>query len=269
MPQLNYSHDELRLGQVASSVVTEVQSYLNPKLPQIGTFVASTFADGIRTFTFERQGDIFEVEVNLTGAGDVNAAAAAYEAALSADPDIADLIDFSVATDTVTYTVKESGAVYVVSVAGAGIAAAVTQEAGGVDVPIARGLVAIAGGPSIGTQHAALPSGASTDADFLGVSVRQDVDVELNDITRPNEAEATKPGQMLAAMSKGECVVRVEDACAFNGDVYMRIANPTAAAPLGGFRSDADGGDAILLSGVKYRSVTTGPGLIKIKLDRL
>ena len=48
----------------------------------------------------------------------------------------------------------------------------------------------------------------------------------------------------------------------------MRIANPGAGQSLGGFRSDADGGDAIQISGAVWRTSTSSAGLAVIRLNR-
>ena len=111
------------------------------------------------------------------------------------------------------------------------------------------------------------PDAGTVDADFLGMTVRASVDVLVN-TGDPNQISQFAPGATLSVMEEGESVVEVEDAVAFNGAVFVRTQNPGPGQHLGGFRSDADGGDAIAMTGARYRSATTGNGLAKVTINR-
>ena len=132
-----------------------------------------------------------------------------------------------------------------------------TQDPGASPIPLGVGVVQTA------AEYCGLPVTASTDADFVGVAIRN-ADSAVMDYDNVTEYRA---GDEVAILTKGYVWAEVEDAVSVNGSVYMR---KTATAPeqAGAFRSDADGGDAIVLTGAKFKTATTGAGLALIKIDR-
>lgn len=107
-----------------------------------------------------------------------------------------------------------------------------------------------------------LPTGSGTNRTFtVGISVL-DATVNLADwegvvlydpmagggITPSTESEY-EDGDTLAVMRKGAVWVVTEDACSAGGDVFTRISG---SGDIGAFRSDADGGAAIQITGARW-----------------
>jgi hypothetical protein len=126
-------------------------------------------------------------------------------------------------------------------------------------VPLGVGLVR-AGAPVQGASPVALPSDTAVAGDFFGVS-------RLNEASlRENEAgliDEFIPGTVFGAQQNEDIWVVVDDAVtAGNGVFWITDGSGT----IGGFRSDADGGNAIALTGVQFLTSTSGAGLAKIQL---
>ena len=73
-------------------------------------------------------------------------------------------------------------------------------------------------------------------------------------------------GSAMSIMRKGRIYVQVEDAVVAGNDVYIRhVAG--AGETLGACRSDADGSDASVLPGAKYRSSAAASGIAIVEIN--
>ena len=266
MPQFNYNHPVLFLGQVASGDPMSISSYVNELFAQ-ETRVAVGAAPGAGDYTLQIEGPEGTFSFSHTSPGGETQAqiVAALLAALQADPDLANIVAGTDASPNLDLAFIHEGIEYTVTATsnpGGALTITETQASGGTAIGLGLGVV-----PGSAEDLVIPPTGASTDADLLGITCKASIDIQVNDGLAASTSEFA-PSSTVSVLEAGEVVVNVEDAVAFNGAVFMRTANATAAAPLGGFRSDADGGDAIAITGAKFRSSTTGSGLAIVKLNR-
>lgn len=265
MPQFQYTHPALQLGQVATEDPWTIDSYTNELLAQVSQIVVGgAAAAGDYVITIQGPEGSFAVTYTAAGGEAIAAVVAALVAAINGDVDLLNIVQAVDASPNVTLNFVHPGQSYSVTTTGpnAILTASLVTSAGGVTIPLGTGVVAGSEYPLV------VPPGASTtEADVLGITVNADVDVKVND-GKQGSIYGFGPGCTVAVMEEGEVVVAVEDAVAFNGAVFMRIQNPTEQAPLGGFRSDGDGGNAIQITGAKFRGSTSGPGLVRVKINR-
>jgi hypothetical protein len=266
MPQFNYTHRALILGQIATGETWDIDSYVNELLAQEDevTFGGNAVA-GVYTLQIDGP-DAASLQVSVTSAGADTPAqmVAAFVVAIQADSAFANLLVPVDAAPILELNFIHPGQVYVVTVAleqNAIITIATDQAAGGVDLHLGVGVV-----PGSAAEFAVAPTGASVDADFLGITVMGTVEIMVNDGLSTSE-DVFAPGCSVSVMEEGTTVVQTEDAVAFNGPVFMRIV-ATGTEVFGAFRSDADGGDAIAITGARFRTATTGAGLAVIKVNR-
>ena len=273
MPQFDYTHPTLLLGQVASGNPYTINSYLNALLAQESEIsIGAGPAAGDYTVRIVGEEGTFEFTYTSPGAETEAQIVAGLLAALNSDPDLVNIVAGTDASPELELDFIHPGADYTISFPsnpGPGdMSQALIQAAGGTALNLA--IVVVASDPagiSTGAQHVTAPDAGTVDADFLGMTVRASVDVLVN-TGDPNQISQFAPGATLSVMEEGESVVEVEDAVAFNGAVFVRTQNPGPGQHLGGFRSDADGGDAIAMTGARYRSATTGNGLAKVTINR-
>lgn len=266
MPQFQYSHPVLFLGQIASEDPMSISSYVNELFAQENR-VAVGAAPGAGDYTIQIAGPEGTFSFSHTSPGGETQAqiVAALLAALQAEPDLANIVVGTDASPNLDLAFIHEGQVYTVTATsnpGGALTITETQAAGGTAIGLGLGVV-----PGSSDDLVVAPGGASTDADLLGITCKASIDIQVNDGLAASTSEFA-PASTVSVLEAGEVVVNVEDAVAFNGAVFMRTANGTAAAPLGGFRSDADGGDAIAITGAKFRSSTSGSGLAIVKLNR-
>lgn len=266
MPQFNYTHEALMLGQIATTETADISSFVNELLAQETevSFGGNAVA-GVYTLQIDGP-DATALQVSVTSAGADTPAqmVAAFVAAIVADSDFNNLLTATDAAPEIELDFIHPGQVYVVSVAleqNAITTVATIQAAGGTDIALGVGVV-----PGSSADLAIAPSAGSVDADFLGVTIKGTVEISVNDGLSTSES-VFAPGCSVSVMEEGACVVMTEDAVAFNGAVFMRIV-ATGTEVFGAFRSDADGGDAIAITGAKFRSATTGAGLAVLKVNR-
>lgn len=107
-------------------------------------------------------------------------------------------------------------------------------------------------------QSVKLPSTGSER--FMGVAVREHGMVDV-----ASAADEIKPFSVFTAVYSGDVVVEVEEAVAVGDAVYFRHT-ASGAEKYGVFRNDADTADADAISGAKFMSSTTGPGLAILRL---
>lgn len=266
MPQFDYNHPALFLGQVASEDPMSISSYVNELFAQENR-IAVGAAPGAGDYTIEISGDegTFSFSYTSPGAETQAQIVAGLLAALQGEPDLANIVAGTDASPNLDLAFLHEGLVYTVTATsnpGGAMTITETQAAGGTAIGLGLGVV-----PGSAEDLVVAPTGATADADVLGVTCKASVDVLVNDGLQTSDDQFA-PAAQVSVLEAGEVVVNVEDAVAFNGAVFMRTANATAAAPLGGFRSDADGGDAIAITGARFRSSTTGAGLAVLKLNR-
>ena len=273
MPQFDYVHPTLLLGQIASANPATVNSYLNALLAQESEIsIAATPEAGDYTVRIVGEEGTFEFTYTSPGAETEAQIVAGLLAALDADPDLVNIVVGTDASPELELDFIHPGLDYTISFPsnpGPGdMSQALIQAAGGVALLLGVAVVATdPAGSSTGAQHVTAPDAGTVDADFLGLTVRAVIDVQVN-TGDPNQISEFAPGATLSVMEEGESVVEVEDAVAFNGAVFVRIANPGPGQALGGIRSDVDGGNAIQMTGARFRSATTGNGLAKVAINR-
>ena len=266
MPQFDYTHPALFLGQVASEDPMSISSYVNELFAQVST-VSIAAAPGAGAYTVQIDGDEGSFSFSYTSPGAETQAqiVAGLLAALDLNTDLANIVAGSDASPDLGLAFIHEGLIYTISLPanpGANMTTANTTTAGGTAIGLGLGVV-----PGSAEDLVIAPTGATADADVLGVTCKASVDVLVNDGLQTSDDEFA-PAAQVSVLEAGEVVVNVEDAVGFNGAVFMRTANATAAAPLGGFRSDADGGDAIAITGARFRSSTTGAALAVLKMNR-
>lgn len=269
MPQINYGEQPVAVvGQVATYEDAVIDSLTNELLAQVTTItVGGTAADGTYSFTATGpDGEQFSASF-VRGAGETNAqiATALFADATGDDEwlNAATFVDGG--SGVLTLTFIHPGRAYTFTTSaptGASITPANTQEAGGVDIQMG---VAVAEGSA--DDLAAVLSGSTVDDDLAGIVVRG-MDGLVNDLGEGGAPATFAPNATLSVLRRGEAWVTVEDAVAKGADAFVRIQNPAAGDPVGLFRSDADGGDAIEMTGARYASSTTGRGLAKVRINR-
>jgi hypothetical protein len=267
MPQLNYTHRALMLGQIATTENYDADSYINELLAQESEVTVGGAAIA-GTYTIQIDGpDANSITVDFVAAGGEAPAVvvAGFLAAVQADSDFTNLLVATDASPILELDFIHPGQVYVISFPSDPngiLSGALIQAAGGTNIHLGVGVV-----PGSAAQLAVAPGAATVDADFLGITFMGTVEIMVND-GLSTSLDVFAPGCSVSVMSEGTTVVGVEDAVAFNGPVFMRTQNPGPGQHLGGFRSDADGGNAIAIAGARFRSATTGVGLAQIKVNR-
>lgn len=99
------------------------------------------------------------------------------------------------------------------------------------------------------------------DADVVGFVLNLGPALELTDADELPVASAA------TVLRQGTITVQVEDAVAKGAPVFVRMV-ATGGEVAGSCRSDADGGDAVQLTGCVYMQTTTAAGLCKIAVNR-
>jgi hypothetical protein len=271
MPQFNYEHQRWSLGQIASGNPLTINSYLNALLAQESVVTVGGTDAGDYTIRIVGEEGTFDVTYTHPGAGAIGDITAGLQAAIDADPDLVNIVVAVDSDPDVDLNFIHPGKTYTVSFPSnpsGNMTLATAQAPGGPAIELATVVVAASpAGVSTGAQHVTAPGAGSTDADFLGITVKAEIDIQVNN-GDPTAETAFEAGTTVSVMEEGECIVEVEDAVAFNGQVFVRIANPAPGQKLGGLRSDAAGGDAVLMTGAKFRSATSGNGLAKVAINR-
>ena len=237
-------------------------------LAQVGTLtVGGTAANGdyVATFTDPDSGE--EIAVTVTRAGGSpssnNDLAAALAAAINdAANGVSHLVTATVATNVVTYTAVREGEVITVDTSAPGtgtLVAAVTTAATAANIP-----VGIMAAQAANDEDCRLPASGDTAADLIGIVYREPGTIRSNDGS--SGADEFRQGETLDLLTMGEVAVLVEEAVSPDDPVYCRVV-AGAGEQAGAFRTDADSGDAVLLSGAKFRSTTTGAGIAKLAIN--
>ena len=273
MPQFDYTHPALLLGQIATTNPWTINSYLNALLAQ-ESVVTSAAAPAAGDYTIRIVGEEGTFDVTYTSPGGEAPAdiVAGLLAAIDADPDLVNIVVGTDASPDLNLDFIHPGHVYNVSFPsnpGGNLLGATFQAAGGTALTL--GTCVVPASPpdeSTGAQHVSAPNAATTGNDLLGITVRAVVDVQVNTGVQTDE-DAFLPGTTVSVMEEGECVVEVEAAVAFNGPVFVRIGNVGPGQKLGGFTvGPAVASEVIQMAGARYRSATSGNGLAKVAINR-
>lgn len=267
MPQLNYGQQpQWILGQIAQGSEPQIDSYTNEELAQISTLTLAGVTDDAGDYSFSLEGpdgENYSSTYTSAGSQTSDAIAAAWLTDLQADDDLANIAAVTkTGTGVLTFAFIHPGRAYSFTttvVAGTAVVAN-TQAAGGVNIPLG---VAVEHGSA--DDFASLLDGSTADADIAGVTTRG-LDALVHDYG--SNDGLFEPGQTMNVLHEGDVIVYVEDAVTKGAGAFTRIANAVAGKTLGTFRSDADGGDAIAMTGAKYQSSTTGAGLAILRVNR-
>lgn len=272
MPQFAYGNQPVALnGQVADGSAESTDSYINEIVAQQSN-IASGGGNALITEVYSitavgADGSSVTVQTAPQAGGETPAQVVTeLVAAWNADPEAAGI---ALATDNggdmdldfiavgVAFTVTTVAPTSTLTVS-------TPQAAGGANIGLA---VAVQYGA---TDESAIAAGAGmVDADVPGFTIRN-MAIQVQET--PSGAivnDQFAPGEMLSVMRQGTLHALAEDAVTKGAPVFVRIANVTVAGdPLGMPRSDADGGDAIQLVGVRFAQTTTARGLVKIEVNR-
>lgn len=271
MPQFDYTRPAAQNGQIAEAGPRIIDSKVNPLLAQI-TDILWNGNTNDATYSMRILGPGVDVTIDFVPGGATNsdAIAVGLTAAAIVDPVLTDMLNVGVVADAVAdtndVTFLHAGTVYTVTgIIGAGgngtVVVSNSQDAGGSTIGLG---VAVA---IDGDDAAAAVVAGTTDAQVAGITIRNTAS-EVNDGV-DTSVDEFKPADEMSVARQGTYWVLVEDAVANGGAVFFRNDAPVGQdEALGRLRSDNDGGDATLLTGAKFGSTTTGPGLAKVKLNR-
>lgn len=124
--------------------------------------------------------------------------------------------------------------------------------------------------PDDGDQLGNGATAPATDV-FAGIAVLEHVfEQGKNPLAAPvgdGETSYVEASQSASVMTLGECWVKVENAVVRKGQVFFRRNAGTLANPLGGFRADADGGNAELIAGATFESSAGAGEFARVKLS--
>lgn len=271
MPQFNYDHPGLLVGQQASGNPVTINSYINALLAQESEVTVGGTDAGDYTVQIDGDEGSFQFTFTHGGGGVVNDIVTGLLAALDADPDLVNIVVGANASPELELDFLHPGQDYAISFPSnpsGNLTQTLIQAAGGTDIGLGLGVVpADPPGVSTGAQHVTAPNGA-VDADFLGVTMRASIDVDVNTISNGAVDSRFVPSDTVSVMEEGEIRIETEDAVAFNGAVWMRNTNPGPSTPLGGFRSDSGGGEAILVTRMRFRGSTSSAGVVTAVINR-
>lgn len=264
MPQQSYVAPLLALGSFSSQDPKAVTKASVENMAQVSSIAIGGTDNG--TYTIQLASDLGTFSFSFVAASKTaDQIADGLAAAVLADPDLLDLVDASSTSGTpLLLNFLDRGVTWTVSFPsnpGTNMVETITTAAGATAVPVGQ-FVVVGSAQGFGS----LPGGSSTSANVLGLAILEgQAMVSDNDTTGTPSYPA---GATMGLLRVGEGVAYAEEAIAFNAPVYMRVASATAAKPLGGLVSTADGGDAVLLSGVVSRSATSAAGPIKVLINR-
>jgi hypothetical protein len=264
MPQFDFNHPVLVKGQIAESGPRLIDSYTNELLAQSNDIPIGGTTDGDYTVQIDGEEGTFTFTFAASG-NTADQIADGLAAAVLADDDLANIVVAASTSGTpLELRFIHTGKVYTISFPsnpGSNMTNTLVQAAGGVDFQLGVGVV-----QGSADDLGAAPSASTVDADVLGFSV---IGME----TRVAEGLSTNvdvisPGGVISTMRMGTFAAEVEEAVAANAQAFMRIQNPGPGQFVGSLRSDVDGGNAIALTGVIFKTSTAGVGLAVVKVNR-
>lgn len=235
----------------------------NPANPQTTTATFSG-ADNVAgeyklTITNKVTNDVKEFAATNTGAETLQATVDALVAA-SGNVFLQNIVDVSNALLVVTLAFKDPEGEYVVtySVPGGITVVIADTAAGGVSIPFGRFLTMV----GTSQDEMALPSGAVA-GDIRCVSGRS-LSVINQGSTDFDDVDAYPPGRDMAVQADGLVAMRNNGSVAANrGDAVYCVVNTAGGDELGEARSDADGGNTVLLDKKQaYWAMPVEPGAV-------
>lgn len=260
MPQYNYGEQpRYLLGQIQDYSPCAVDSFKNPLLVQIDEWAFAGFAAGVYTWTIVGEEGTFTVSVTNP------ANLAAVIAAFDAEDDLLNILTASDNGGDLRLTFKHEGYTYTTSATSTGSALTKTavQAAAGVNIPL--GVVVVRGGAD---DTAVVPGAAAADDDFLGIVIRnEESEYNPGNYGGVGGDDVISAGGVLSVLRQGRAVVEVEDAVTAGGDVFVRTT-ATGSEQAGAIRSDADGGDAIAMTGARFHTSAGAGGLAVVTINR-
>ena len=132
-----------------------------------------------------------------------------------------------------------------------------------IDIPFGRALVHRAGA---GTSERSAGLATATGATFAGVLERTHSSVNPTLANPADRIAKASPGQDLSVLYQGAIWVEVEEAVNEGDSVFFRHTASGVNTEIGRFRTDADTATADQITGAKFASRTTGPGLAILEL---
>lgn len=270
MPQHSYERKSAINGRACSGFGPErIESYTNALLAQESDIVVAGFDAGTYIVRLSHaDGRVIDISSGATGVS-IAAVVAALEAGADAlESDVEDsLVNVAVVTDaSPNLEIRfihpgEAWSISFPSNPNGNMSHTLVQAAGGTSIKLGKFVVRVPSDPA----SCKAPAGASADADFLGVTVSN---TEALVIDYTTGEPVFEPADTCSVMSQGQCEATVEDAVSFGNPVYARIVVNADGQSLGSPRSDADGGDAVLVTGVKFGSDAGADEVAKIKVNR-
>lgn len=250
-------------GQLAALIGND--HALWPLKKQVTTIAFGDDDDGTYTVRVTLQdGRYVDVSFVADSSASPTALAAAAAVALNADLEMGSLLVATSAVADLILTFKALGVPYGVSFPSnpsTNMVATLTTNPEVAALPLGIGVVRVAGTPKTVRQ----PESGDTAQDISALIIRSAAEI------LPLQAGYVQPdgyaaGKMVPLAELGDYWVDVEDAVTEGQAAYCRVI----AAGLeiaGSFRSDADGGDAVLMTGVHFVTSTAGKGRAIVRLN--
>jgi hypothetical protein len=269
MPQVSYERKSRINGRAASGNRPEcIESYTNALLAQESDIVVADFDAGTYTVRLSNvDGRVIDISA-VTGVSIAAVVAALETAADALVTDLEDsLANVAIVTDaSPNLEIRfihpgEAWSISFPSNPGGNMSHTLVQAAGGTDIALGKFVVRVTGA----ADECKAPVTGSADADFIGITV---ANTEALVIDYSTGEPVFEPADTCSVMTQGVIEATVEDAVIYGGPVYARKTINAAGQALGSPRSDADGGDAVLVTGCKFYSDNSAAEVALIKINR-
>ncbi len=230
------------------------RGYLNQSYAQVSTWtVTGTTVAGDSTVTIQLPDGSNLVAIGNAPTPTDTEAAAALALYINTTDAWRNVATATSALGVVTVTSLHTGIVYPFmgfTTPGAGtIVAANTTDAGGSNFPTARFFVAIANAQGDGGRCLTLPSAATTADEISGISSRPHGKIEQTRSVDPAVVEAWPVGESVDGCYKGPIQMwNRGTVAAVSGGLVHAVRNTAGGDELGEARSDADGGNTVVLA---------------------
>jgi hypothetical protein len=240
-----------------------------PLKKQVTTIAFGDDDDGTYTIRVTLQdGRYVDVSFVADSSASPTALAAAAAVALNADLEMGSLLVATSAIADLILTFKALGVPYGVSFPSnpsTNMVATLTTDPEVAALPLGIGVVRVAGTPNTIRQ----PESGDTAQDISALVIRSAAEI-LPLQAGYVQADGYAAGKMVPLADQGDYWVDVEDAVTADQAAYCRVV-ATGLEIAGSFRSDADGGDAVLMTGVHFVTSTAGKGraIVRLKLPNL
>jgi hypothetical protein len=261
MPQFEYDHPIAFEGQIATGDARAIKSRNNELLAQEDDWGFGAAVTGTYTLQIVGEEGTFTLTYDATVPPDANTDIIDGLIA-SAGADLLNIATLTNADPTLEIRFLHPGQVYTLTITSDPDTTTLTQvqAAGGTDIEL--GVVVKRGS---GDDFAIAVAPGDTDADFIGITTIN-IDTRVSDGIQTSET-VFEPGSTLSIFTMGEIWVVTEDAVTQGGQVFVRIT-ATGTERFGAMRSDADGGDAIVMTNATWATSTTAAGLARVWISR-